>query len=296
MSEERPFYELPLSYPAPGLPEVWAQRDIPYLESGDPVARLDIYRPGGEPPDGGYPLVMFLHGGPLPADGGRPWPKEWRVFQDYGRLIAANGLAAAVINHRYSGYEGLSRAGSDALEAAGFLREHGQAYGLDGDRLALWAFSGAGMLLSPFLRGEAGDLRSLVAFYPMVDLTHVPQALDVFSEEQLIALSPIAYVEAISPALPLLLVRAGLDRPGLNRGLDTFVKQALYHNLDLELRNLPAAGHGFDMLESGAAGRAAVRRALDFLIGHGTQREADRQVQGSSESAMHRVIEEGQNE
>ena len=56
------------------------------------------------------------------------------------------------------------------------------------------------------------------------------------------------------PALPLFLARAGLDRPGLNRALDTFVKQALYHNLDLEVRNLPQAGHGFDMFEDSPAG------------------------------------------
>ena len=74
MSEKRPFYELPLIVPADDGRDIAVQRDISYLADNDPVARMDIYLPSGEKPQGGYPVLLFLHGGPLPVSGERPWP------------------------------------------------------------------------------------------------------------------------------------------------------------------------------------------------------------------------------
>ena len=56
-----------------------------------------------------------------------------------------------------------------------------------------------------------------------------------------------------------------LKDEGLNRALDTFVKQALYHNLDLEMRNLPQATHGFDIFEETAAAQETIQRGIDFV-------------------------------
>ncbi len=265
MSEKRPFYERPLNYP-PLSADVVVHKDIAYLGAADPIAGMDIYQPAGGTPGGGRGAVLFLHGGPLPAAGGPrhsvPWPKAWQVFQDYGKLAAANRLAGVVINHRYIGYEGLVQAISDVQTAVQFLSERGAEYGIDGGRVAVWLFSGAGMLLNPFLELE---IAALTAFYPLLDLTHVPQAAEVFTDDELIALSPLSNIDRMKGALPIYVVRAGRDRPGLNRALDTFVKQAFYHNLSLEVRNLPAAGHGFDMLEESAAGEGAIRRGVEFM-------------------------------
>jgi hypothetical protein len=79
------------------------------------------------------------------------------------------------------------------------------------------------------------------------------------------ALSPLSQLDRMPQDLPLFFTRAGLDRPGLNRALDTFVKQALYHNLDLEIRNLPRAAHGFDMFEQSAAVQDTIARGFDFI-------------------------------
>jgi len=269
MEEKRPFYELPLGYPTEDLPEPDVLRDIAYAGDDETSPRLDIYRPRTAPPDSGFPLLIFLHGGPQLPGPGRPWPKDWRVFQDYGRLAAANGIAAAIPNHRYSSYEMLPLALQDSQTAVRFLIDESVQFGLDSDRLAVWAFSGAGMLLSPYLSGELPGLRALAAFYPMLDLTHIEQATAAHSEQQLIALSPLSHIETLAPALPILLARAGLDRPGLNRALDTFVKQALYHNLNLEVHNLPQAGHGFDFVEqNNTAVRETIKRGMDFVSSH----------------------------
>jgi acetyl esterase/lipase len=170
-----------------------------------------------------------------------------------------------VLNHRYIGYEGLVQAAADVQQAIRFLAANGANLGINSANFAVWAFSGAGMLLSPLLDGGTAGLRCVVAFYPMLDLTHVRQASEVYDEQQLIALSPLAHMETMPGTLPLFLARAGLDLPGLNRALDTFVKQALYHNMDLEVRNLPRAGHGFDLLEETPAARETIAHGIEFV-------------------------------
>jgi acetyl esterase/lipase len=264
MDEKRPFYELPLAFPVAESGMIEVRRDIAYTEDGDAAALMDIYLPEGASQET-FPPLLFLHGGPLPPAGTGPLPKEWRVFQDYGRLAAANGMAGVVINHRYAGYEGLVQAQADVRQALNFLAENDAELGLDVEKTA---FSGAGMLLGALLDGAIVRPRSVVAFYPMLDLTHIPQATGVYSEEQLIALSPLSLIDRVDSRLPLFVARAGLDRAGLNRALDTFVKQALYHNLDLELRNLPRSGHNFDMFEESTAVQETIRRGIDFVRNH----------------------------
>jgi len=265
MSENRTFYELPLSYPTVEDGDIQVLRDIPYVGVDDPGARLDLFLPAAEAPQDGYIPLLFIHGGPLPASGERPWPKEWRVFQDYGRLAAANGMAGVVINHRYSGYEGLVQAMADVQSALLFLANKGETYHLDQEKRATWLFSGAGMLLNALLADDVPALDCLVAFYPLLDLIHIPQAADIYSDDELMALSPLSQIDRMPSQLPMLFARAGLDRPGLNRALDTFVKQALYHNLDLELHNLPQAAHGFDMFDDSAAVQDIIERGIEFV-------------------------------
>jgi acetyl esterase/lipase len=266
--EDSPFYEQPLITPPAGRPAPRIWRDLPYREEDDPVTRLDIYRPAADPPAGGYPLLVFLHGGPLGAGRDQPWPKEWRVFQDYGRLAAEQGLAAAVINHRYVNYDWLVRAIEDVAQALKVIGASQESYGVNAARYALWAFSGAGMLLSPFLDGDIPGLRAVACFYPMLDLTHVEQAMAAYSDEELIALSPLSHVELIPRDLPLLVARGGLDKPGLNRAIDSFVMEALSRNRRLEVFNLPFDGHSFDMFGESEAARSAVTDGLAFLKRH----------------------------
>jgi dienelactone hydrolase len=146
-----------------------------------------------------------------------------------------------------------------------FLGTKQDSLGINAARYALWVFSGAGMLLSPFLDGDLPGLRAVACFYPMLDLTHVEQAAEAYSEEELIALSPLSHIELMPRELPLFIARGGLDKPGLNRAIDSFTREALYHNLTVQIHNLPYEGHGFDMFGESRAARSAVRYGLAFL-------------------------------
>jgi acetyl esterase/lipase len=260
-----PYYERPLLTDLPAATAVSSLLDLPYTADND-SPRLDLYLPMQPPGGDGYPLIIFLHGGPISPGGEQPWPKEWRVFQEYGRVAAGLGLAAAVVNHRYLGYESLPLAISDVLQAVQHLEAASETHNLDLDRIALWAFSGAGMLLRPFLEeGAAPGLRALVAFYPICDLTHLEDARAVFNQDELIALSPLGVIETMRPHLSLFIARAGRDRPGLNRSIDSFVQQSLYYNRPLELHNIPGAEHGFDMFNDIPGTRATVAHAFRFI-------------------------------
>jgi len=269
MDAQTHFYEWPLLMDGPPDTGVERRTRLHYSTDGADGPWLDITLPADAPPSDGYPLILFLHGGPVSPGDNQPWPGDWRVFQDYGRAAASLGCAGVVINHRYLSYGHLPLAIGDILEALSFLRAEAGVQALDMNRVVLWVFSGAGMLLRPFLEEEnAHPLRGLVAFYPMLDLTHVTQARAAFADETLIQFSPLAALETMPSDLPLFIARAGLDRAGLNRAVDTLVQQALYHNLPLELHNVPDGEHGFDFLNDTSRVRATIAHALRFTRTH----------------------------
>jgi dipeptidyl aminopeptidase/acylaminoacyl peptidase len=63
-----------------------------------------VYQPSGLGEDERRPAVLLIHGGPLPKEVS---PKDWRLFQDYGRLLAASGFVGVTFNHRFHGVETL---------------------------------------------------------------------------------------------------------------------------------------------------------------------------------------------
>jgi predicted acyl esterase len=86
-------FEKPLLYPVTG--DSMVRRDVVYRTDGDTRLLADIYLPRTGTK---RPIAVFVHGGPLEPD---MQPKNWRVYRDYGRLLAANGFVAVTFNHRF---------------------------------------------------------------------------------------------------------------------------------------------------------------------------------------------------
>src|SRR5207248_2761146 len=76
------------------------------------------------------PGVVFIHGGPIPADL-RPAPTDWGVYRSYGELAAASGFVGATFNHRYHSRAQLDEAASDIAAAIQYLRAHAAPFHLD---------------------------------------------------------------------------------------------------------------------------------------------------------------------
>jgi arylformamidase len=123
------------------------QVDVPYVEDGDPLQRLDLY----PPPDAGcasVPLVVWVHGG------------GWRTG-DKGNGVAAKvelwtsaGWAVASVNYRLTdpadpvGQRVVAPAHNDDVAAAlGWLAAEAAELGIDPDRIAMLGHSaGAGIV------------------------------------------------------------------------------------------------------------------------------------------------------
>jgi tetratricopeptide (TPR) repeat protein len=69
----------------------------------------------------------------------------------------------------------------------------------------------------------------------------------------------------IRPDLPVMIVRAGKDRPQQNEQIDRLAAKALTANAPWLVVNLPSAHHAFDVLDDNEASRVAIRQTVEFL-------------------------------
>jgi acetyl esterase/lipase len=100
-------------------------------------------------------------------------------------------VTAVVINHRLHGPTDYVTAQTDVAAAIAYAHEHAAALGIDGERVAVWAFSGGGPLLSQYMRSCPPQIRCLLAFYAMLDLRAlITTDADLARVELLVRLSP----------------------------------------------------------------------------------------------------------
>jgi dienelactone hydrolase len=154
-------------------------------------------------------------------------------------------MAGVAFEHRAiaeAGFQAVVAEVGDALAAVG---ERVGDLGVDPERVGLAGFSAGVPLTAAALARAAGQVRCAVLCYgPLDDL-------------------------APGPALPpLLVVRAGRDRPELNRTIDDFVSAAEQRQLAVELVHQPDGHHAFDVADDSDASRQVIRRVLAFLHGH----------------------------
>jgi dipeptidyl aminopeptidase/acylaminoacyl peptidase len=135
---------------------------------------IDLYLPDGRLP---RPAVVFVHGGPIPADL-RPTPRDWPVYQGYGSVAAARGVVGVTVDHRLYEPAGYPLAAADVAEAVERARADPR---VDRDRVALWFFSGGGLLLADWLRQPPDWLRCLAASYPLLRRCRVGSSTRVSS-------------------------------------------------------------------------------------------------------------------
>ena len=242
-------------YRVPGMEQVVTRTNVAFKSAdGDPLL-FDLYSPIAAPTGVRAPAVILIHGGPVPPNL-LTSPKDWGLFQSLGRLIGASGLATVMLNHRFFGFDRIRDAVADIDDLLSYVAAHGGELGIDAGRLCLWAFSGGGVFLGPFLRNTPDAIRCVVAYYA---------ALHARTPE----FSTAAHLSENTGKLPALLVaRAGLDLPELNEGIDQFVQQALKKNAWIDVLNHPTGQHGFDCRDDHARTRDILRRTLEFIRIH----------------------------
>lgn len=199
------------------------------------------------------PAIIFVHGGPVPA-ALRPTPRDWPVYRGYGSLAASRGLVGVTVDHRLHDVGDYPIAAADVDAAVQLVRADPR---VNADRIALWYFSGGGLLLADRLRSTAGWLRCVAATYPI--LAPLP-GWAVAPEFR-----PIDAV-GTAGAPPIVLTRVGLERPPVAESVEAFVAAARARAARLTVIDVPHGRHGFDMLDHTDESRNAVVQALDSVI------------------------------
>jgi acetyl esterase/lipase len=239
-----------------------------YKTAGEARLEADVYRPANGSGEAPPPLVVLVHGGPVPA-GSRP--RKMGAYVSTGQLLAASGMAAVAFNHRFSAPGMLIEAAGDILDLVGYVRANARGLGVDPDRMALWFYSGGGPFLSLALRGRLPFVKALVAYYPILDLRErAPGEMrggrDDLDDEIRLDFSPAYHIAASGFSTPPLLVaRAGRDNPWLLATIDRFVAAALAANVPIDVLNHPEGHHAFDILDDDARSREILVRTLAFL-------------------------------
>jgi dienelactone hydrolase len=219
------------------------------IRTAERHGQIDLYLP--DDTTGPRPAVLFVHGGPLPA-GLQPTPRDWPVYQTYGSLAAGRGVVGATVDHELHSPAGYAASADNIRAAIEALRADPR---VDGDRVALWFFSGGGPLSATWLREPPAWLRCVALTYPIIT------ALEGWDVDP-----RFRPVEAVAGAgdLPIVLTRAGLERPDVAGGVEQFVDAAAKSNL--EIIDVPRGQHGFDTLDDDDDSRAAITRALDSVL------------------------------
>jgi acetyl esterase/lipase len=241
-----------IHYSVPGMNQVTVRRDLIYKTTKDGPLHFDLYTPLSETGAAPVPAVILIHGGPIPSNL-LTSPKDWGLFRSYGQVLAASGLAVIMFNHRFFALDMAPAAMTDIHDLVAHISAQAEGLAIDANRICLWAFSGGGVFLSPFLRETPEAIRCVIAYYAALHAS-VPE----FSPATRIS-------ENIGRLPPLLVARAGLDMAQLNDGIDHFVRQALQKNAPLDLLNHATGHHTFDVRDENDRTRDILRHTVEFV-------------------------------
>jgi acetyl esterase/lipase len=212
--------------------------------------RVDLYLPEVTQPS---PAIVFVHGGPIPADL-RPTPRDWPVYRGYGSLAAMRGVVGVTVDHRLYDTADYPLAAADVAAAVQAARADLR---VDADRIAIWFFSGGGLLLADWLRMPPNWLRCVAVTYPL--LAPLPgRTVDP-------RFRPTEAVE-MAGALPIVLTRVGRERPPVADTVEAFVVAARTCEVRLDVVDVPHGRHGFDMIDHTDESRKAVEHAFETVL------------------------------
>ncbi|MGW4544886.1 alpha/beta hydrolase [Streptomyces violaceorubidus] len=214
---------------------------------------VDLYLPAAEEP---RPAVVFVHGGPVPADA-RPTPRDWPALTGYARCVAGDGAVGVLLDHRLHDLGDYERAAEDVAAAVELARADPR---VDGDRIALWFFSGGGLIAADWLDAPPAWLRCLAATYPVL----APLPNWGLSGTRLRPARAVAN----AGDLPVVLTRVGREMPELAATVEEFLAAAEDCGADVEVIDVPHGHHGFETIDVTDASRTAVRHAVRTVLDH----------------------------
>jgi hypothetical protein len=211
---------------APPAAGVTVARDLTYGSSGATRLAMDLYKPAEAGP-GVRPALVFFNRA-TGADRSGPFYAAW------ARAAASHGIVGVLPD---------LRPGSEAADfriLIAYLAQHGSEHGIG----AVAVYAGSGNVFTAFPVVEDPALSSIAAAVMYYGAANVSQfRLD----------------------LPVLYVRAGLDRPPVNESIAALAGAAIAQNAPLTLLNYAGGHHAFEMVDDTDATRQVIEQTLAFV-------------------------------
>lgn len=180
--------------------------------------------------------IQAAAGHPVP---GRFWGAVAARLGDLHRMGQSVHRSRVRGNQRRHAHGG-SGGRLDAL--AGYLRQHSVEFNIDSGRIAVYAASGNACRGLPFIEDPKRNwIQAAAIYHGAADIAH-------FRRE-----------------VPLLFVRAGLDRPQMNRLIDEATSKAIRQNVTIAVVNFAAGHHGFEVIDDNDAGRDVIEQTFQFF-------------------------------
>jgi dienelactone hydrolase len=159
-----------------------------------------------------------------------------RFYKAWAEIAASKGLVAILPDLRDESFE----KDLDALLA--HLSATGSSLGIDRERIALYAGSGNVYRALPLVQNpKQTTIKAAVMYYGSAPVTEFRRDL------------------------PILMVRAGLDRPPVNRAMTDLVSLAANQNAPVTLLNYPGGHHAFEIVDDEDATREVIDSTIDFV-------------------------------
>ena len=210
----------------PAAPGITTTNDVEYARSGEVTLAMDVYKPAGS--SARRPALIFFNRAFGPD-------RKWDFYAAWARTAASKGLVGIVPDLR-SGSEV-----ADFKLLLAHLEQKASAYGIDS--IAVYAASGNVSAALPALQDPA--------------LTSVKAAVIYYGA---------ANIQQWRLDLPILYVRAGLDRPPLNEFIGTLAARAVAQNAPFTLLNYAGGHHGFEASDNNDLTRRVIDDTLQFVV------------------------------
>ena len=219
--------EMRFVYPAPAENSYRLIADVQYGTSASGPLRMDIYRPASGTR---HPTMIFFN----IASGAE---RSNLFYASWARIAASRGVTAILPD---LGSESFVQ---DFIALHEYLaKQKADEHGVDSNAVAVYAGSGNVSRALPIVQDRRSTLiKSAVMYYGGAD------------------------VKDFRADLPMLYVRAGLDRPPVNRAIDAIVAAALSHNAPVTLLNYASGYHAFEIRNDDEQARRVIEQTIDFV-------------------------------
>jgi dienelactone hydrolase len=215
-------------YPIADAGSVTAKQDVKYGSAGGETLAMDVYRPT-HPTASRLPAIVFFNRA-------RGENRHYYFYSGWAERAAASGLVAILPDL------GDETAPRDFGILLTYLTEHAAELGIQSDAIAVYAgSSNVGTALPVVEASNERRVRSAVMVYGTAPITEFRRDL------------------------PILFVRAGLDRPDVNRRITELASLGISQNAPVTLLNHSTGHHGFEIFDDTDATRQVIDRIIEFV-------------------------------